>query len=83
MQTTHLLYHLVARTHMKMIRIRQFHLGSDSFQIFCGYRTFNSCSRSHIHKYRGLNYTMYGMEFSPFGITVFVYQFIHALFHLQ
>lgn len=55
MEASHLFHHLISRSHVKVVRIGKFYLGSNLFQICGGYRTFYGSCCSHIHKNRSLN----------------------------
>ena len=66
MEAPHLLYDLISRTHMEMVRIGKLHLCPDLPQVCGGNRTFNRRSRAHIHKKRSLDRSVYGRQLCPF-----------------
>src|SRR5699024_10705017 len=55
MEPSELLDQLVARTHMKMIRVGQLHLCFYCLQTVCAHRSLDSTHRSHVYETRRLN----------------------------
>ena len=78
MKAAQLPHDVIAGAHMEMIRIGQFHLCADLFQIRCGDSALNGGHRAHIHEHRRLYHTMNRMKFGAFRAAVFFEQFIHS-----
>ena len=79
-KTSQLLYHLVARAHMKMISIGQFYLCTDLMKIHSGNCTFNCCNCSYIHKNRSLDRSVDRLKLAPFRSSFCCDQFIFCHF---
>ena len=80
MKTSQLLYHLVARAHMKMIGIGQLYLCTDLMKIHSGNCTFNCCNCSYIHKNRSLDRSVDRLKLAPFRSSFCCDQFIFCHF---
>ena len=77
MNTAKFFYHLVSRSHMKMIGIGKLNPGFNTFKIIGRNSPLYSGSCTNIHKYLRLNITMNRMKYSAFCISFPCYYLKH------
>ena len=77
-QTAHLLYHLVAGAHMKMISVAQLHLAFKVvFQVNGGNTALYGSSSSYVHKARGLECAVNSFKLSSSGFAFCFNKCVH------
>ena len=80
-ESAHLLYDLVARTHVEVIRVGELYLRADLLEILSGNGSLDRCRGSDIHEYRRLDIAVHGFHVGALRSSFHFQNFIHNAFH--
>ena len=80
-ESAHLLYNLVARTHVEVVRVGELYLRADLLEILSGNSSLDRCRGSDIHEYRRLDIAVHGFHVGALRSSFHFQNFIHNAFH--